>query len=627
MNDSISLLIADDKFIRRPQTKSLNLVSVYPSASDDSAYQCSYEELLNRAILQSAFYKDMLPVLISALNNYTKISDSTLEIIFRPILVHLTSLYIDRAIRVAHRVDQYHLDKLGFVKVISMNRFDGFDQLRGIEASSWQFNQSLIARIAEALGVKEEYEMSSAEFSEPIERPNQKNLLFNPEPKNLMRKTIQRIEVCYLNWIRKIPSPFAICSSAGFPGEDYWLTKAGFYGPFGIFNLQKRFKWADVEQKHVMRDALKTELLRLFAIPISDLLLNVSNGRISLLKRNELGKSFASYFVDYIPLRYLEGLDLNFKFALQDRLNKSNNLIVGADLMTDSTIFFRAAANELGGKSIGYQHGGHYGYIEGHSAFAELEYSLDKMITWGWSDFDAGLPSTEVICLPSPRLSCAPIGSSISLHSSNNAKKNILFMPNFMRRFSPVGTCGQTRPDFNNQILSSQKRLIEFLAKSDLSVDLKPMHDRIIDLFPDHFAELEDISKDHYHLLESRQKGLSRDLVQNYQLLLWDQIGTGTLDCFVQQIPCMIYWERMYSRELSSVKSTIAGLEKVGVVHASLPGLVKEILIMLDDPLAWMNDENRIKAIDCFCYNFSRKDKNLPVLWRRAFKELHKSTN
>jgi hypothetical protein len=198
-------------------------------------------------------------------------------------------------------------------------------------------------------------------------------------------------------------------------------------------------------------------------------------------------------------------------------------------------------------------------------------------------------------------------------------------MTNFLRRFSYISTCGATRVDFNNEILSSQKRLIKGLADAAIRVDHKPYSQGVVDLASDHFAELDKLGGKNYCLLESKQKGLSSDLIGNYEMILWDQIGTGALDCFVSKIPTMVYWDRIYSRESKFARPIISELERVGVVHSSQDSLINETIQMLKDPCDWMRDRDRQSAVNTFCDRFARTDKNWPTLWRRTLCELDKS--
>jgi putative transferase (TIGR04331 family) len=160
------------------------------------------------------------------------------------------------------------------------------------------------------------------------------------------------------------------------------------------------------------------------------------------------------------------------------------------------------------------------------------------------------------------------------------------------------------------------------LAVARIYVDHKPYSQGSVDFLHEYYADLARIGGPYYQLLISRQKGLSPALLKDYRAVLWDQIGTGTLDCFVTRIPTMIYWERIYSRESAQARPLIAELENVGVVHASSDSLVREMSHMLADPHAWMQDKRRQAAIAQFCNLFARTDRRWPALWRKALREL-----
>ncbi len=195
-------------------------------------------------------------------------------------------------------------------------------------------------------------------------------------------------------------------------------------------------------------------------------------------------------------------------------------------------------------------------------------------------------------------------------------------MTNLLRSFAHISTCGQARCDFLDETLGSHERLVKGLVEAGIRLDHKPYSQGTVDLVPTHFAELARLGGEHYRLLASTQKGLSPSLISDYRLVLWDQIGTGTLDCFVSGIPTIVYWERIYSRESSQARPLIAALESVGVVHSSVDSLVSEVGHLLADPHAWMQDERRQAAIGQFCHRFARTDRRWPALWRQGLRAL-----
>jgi hypothetical protein len=622
MANNSRLLVADQVFLRTSDGALHHLVSVFPGASGDGAYRASYEELQKRGALQSAFYERMLPELVRIASSLAPAAVPALGTLLRPVLVTLTSLFIDRSIRIAHRLYQAPEIETKVAKVQPMHEFERLDRLSNLTSFNWHFNQAMIERIAGVLGVEAAIFLELEKYPEFPAPTAQRNLITGAPPEQGVRRFMSKMANRLLTHLRQTPSLFSRYTSLGFSGDDYFLTKKGFYGPIGLFELENKFHWAEVTRDPGLRSKLLAGLQVSFPDAVAELLFTASGGELPREACDRLGESFPAFFADYAPLNFLEGLEPNLAAAHKNRNERKARHLIGADMVTDEAYFLAAATKILGGQVVGVQHGGHYGYIEEMSLMAEFEYALyDTMITWGWTAFDAGLPVSKALPLPSPRLSSKPIKSSFTttnLAVASLTGRHALLMTNLLRRFAHISTCGQARVDFLEETLASQQRLVKGLAKAGIRVDHKPYSQGAVDFASEHFAELTRLGGEGYRLLESTQKGLSPALLKDYRVVLWDQIGTGTLDCFVCNIPTMIYWERIYSRESEDARPLIAELESVGVVHFSTDSLVRELSHMLADPCAWMQDERRQSAIARFCNRFARTDRRWPALWRQA---------
>ena len=94
-------------------------------------------------------------------------------------------------------------------------------------------------------------------------------------------------------------------------------------------------------------------------------------------------------------------------------------------------------------------------------------------------------------------------------------------------------------------------------------------------------------------------------LIKKCKILLWDQIGSGTVEAFACEIPSIIFWKRIYSQEAVWAHSQIKNLENVGIIHTDTTSLIKEIKKFQINPLNWMNNEKRKKAIVDFNNNYA----------------------
>ena len=620
------LLVADKNFLRKSNefAPHYDLINVFPSIYVDGAHRSTYKELSHRGTLQSLFYKKRLPEIVDFISSITNVPRPALQILIRPLLVTLLSLFVDRSIRISHRLYQFPQKNIKVLKVLPVHEFDRLDQFRSLSVQNWQFNQAIIQQIAQSLGVESEIYLRQDEYPEyPFVTP-QKNLIVGPPQIEGWASHLARLKNYLLTKYQRIPSYVSCYTSLGFAEDDYWLTKKNFYGPIGIFSLQDNFVLENVGLNHELRHKLKVGLNTFIPNAIKELLFEISAGALHMETCERLGAFFPKFFTDYVPLHFFEGLKPNLDRALSDGKGKKSPHIIGADIASDESYFLAAATKLLGGRIIGVQHGGHYGYIEKLTAQAEFEYALyDRMVTWGWKEFEKDLPKTRVLSLPSPSLSSRKIKNKHKLlEYFVPPKSDVLFMTNVLRRFAGLTTCGSTRVDFTGAILDSHALLLKSLFKADIRVDHKPYSQNDVNLIPEHFANLARLGGDYYRLLESKQKGLSHSLIKDYRVILWDQIGTGALECFVSRIPTIIHWERIYSRETAQARPLIAELESVGVVHSSATSLAREMSHLLVDPSSWMQDERRQAAIARFCNSFARVDRRWPALWRKALLSL-----
>jgi len=99
--------------------------------------------------------------------------------------------------------------------------------------------------------------------------------------------------------------------------------------------------------------------------------------------------------------------------------------------------------------------------------------------------------------------------------------------------------------------------------------------------------------------------------------VLWDQPGTGFLECLSSNIPTMVYWPRIYSQEEVWLKPLFMELEHMGIVHRDIDSLVEEMHLFKLSPAAWMNDIERVSLVNRFCREFAWTSSKWPKYWRR----------
>ena len=154
------------------------------------------------------------------------------------------------------------------------------------------------------------------------------------------------------------------------------------------------------------------------------------------------------------------------------------------------------------------------------------------------------------------------------------------------------------------------------IKDAGLTISHKPYSMKFVDLYPTHYSRLEIAGGSCYRLLKSTHKGLTIKLIKTCRILLYDQIGSGTLEAFTSEVPTIVYWKRIYSREAPWAKKLVADLEQYGVVHSEPATLAQEIKTYLADPEVWMNNYGRKQAIKAFCQNFALTDPRWYDKWK-----------
>jgi hypothetical protein len=614
------LFVADTAFINSATIKQHNLLSVFPMEERDGAYRASLDNLLERSKLQSAYYDTLLSKLIPVFGPNMLAAGSESQHFVRPVMVTVTSLFVDRCIRVLHRIRQQQGRNIAVVKVEPMGDIQWLCEIN----QSWRLNQEIIQRIMHALSFEKVHVFDLENYPEYPNEQKQRNLLFRPQQSGISGIVI-KILSRYYNLLRRIPSGKARFHNFGFGADNYYLSRRGLLGPLGIIQKPLKIELEPTVKSTKLRDNLLAEIVEIIR-PHFELLLSQLDPCIQRHELSPLSKAYAHIFIDWFPIVFLEGLSQNIK-KITAFSNTANILgIIGHDAVSDVGYLTGVSARLAGKTVIGVQHGGHYGYIEDMSIAGQFEYSFyDKMITWGWTHIDSHLPQCETIPLPSPKLSEQPLKANylrsvkrLSVHASD-----ILFLSNLFHRFPHVSTCGQARVDFIDEITSAQEDLVRTIKDAQLTMDHKPYSLRDVDLYPEHYRCLEAAGGANYRLLKSKQKGLSVDLIKTCRIVLWDQIGSGTLECFTSDIPTIVYWKRIYSRDAPWARGLIADLERCGVIHTDAGKLAQEIKTYLADPEGWMTDKARKEAIQAFSQKFSLTDTRWYESWKHQLFQLY----
>jgi putative transferase (TIGR04331 family) len=250
----------------------------------------------------------------------------------------------------------------------------------------------------------------------------------------------------------------------------------------------------------------------------------------------------------------------------------------------------------------------------------ELEYAdVDEFVSWGWSQLPdhPALNGIAVNDLPSPWLSERKRYWA-GLNSGGEREYDFLLMPNMVKRFpaAPHGA-STSRIDLVEELACSLKDLVRKVTEKGLRILHKPYNPTTVKVMAKTMKELESIGGNKYSCFQQLDKGLTYELLQQCHVVLWDQPGTGFLECISSNIPTMVYWPRIYSQEEEWAKPIFLELEQQGIIHRNTDSLIEEMLRFKKSSLLWMNDPRRLSLINRFCREFAWASEGWPEYWRQ----------
>ena len=559
----------------------------------------------------------MLPEIAAVFSEIGPLTGKEMELVVRSELVKVTSLFLDRYLRVTHRLRQLDGD-VAVVDVAAIGDVHWSSQTGNMSNTSWQFNQEIIRRLAVSLGHIAVPIFSVDAYPEYPPQQHVPNMQFL-SPRNKWAGLIQRLEGRIHSMLGRLPNPKAQILSTGLAYEEHYVNCSGLYGPLGTL---RRSGPAPCLQSGARNPQLRENLrerLHLAARAQMLALLERIDPSLDQAIGDSLHDAWLDMLVDWYPTSLLEGLRDNLARVQASLDLERVSAIIGGELTSDVGILQCLAARLAGKEVIGVQHtAGHYGYIEDLSVVAHPEFFLyDTLVTFGWYRIDEHLPQCMKKSLPCPKLSEKPLASEYLPNECGwpEKRRDILFLSNNFHRFPHVSTCGSARVDFIDDIADSQQEMVRAITKAGLTIDHKPYSERYLDLYPGHYRQLKEVGGLNYRTIAVTQKGLTVELIKTCRIVLWDQIGSGAMECLTAGVPTMIFWQRIYSREVAWAKALIDELESCGIVHTQPDKLAAEIKNYLADPKSWMTDRRRVRAVEAFCRQFAWTEPDWREYW------------
>ena len=269
----------------------------------------------------------------------------------------------------------------------------------------------------------------------------------------------------------------------------------------------------------------------------------LSDNGFSDKQKQVITKLYFDFFRTSCPSQFLEGLQKNYQ-AAQKALTpfKVRAMLYSGANGTRST-FVIGAAKSMGFKIISEQHGGYYGYIEDFSTAMEVEYpECDQFLTWGWLKLPKHPAITQLQThqLPSPWLSARKFYWK-DLMIGGPKPYDILWFPSKMKLFTgaPQGA-SSIRRDVIDEFSISMIDLVTNAAKLKIKVFCKPYNPVTVYLMASTFKTMSEVGGEFFVCADRYDKGLTYELLNKCQLVLWDQPGTGFLECVSAGIPTLI---------------------------------------------------------------------------------------
>lgn len=579
--------------------------ALFPNESGGGV-KIAQEEMLQLSLFYSRLYTIYISRLSVRLAGQFDITESAASILARRALVPLIHCFMDRLVRIGKAIECAP----GQLAVPRQELFPILDTIEAFEeyaVANPAFNQSMIWFVGRVWQLPE----SDPVHEQPPFTPQVglKNNLFRLYPRT-HRRLFRKVWLKFLSLLPR--SRFPTLSMVNATGA---LFEHGFYSEY-LGDIDLNWPLEEICSDGQLRENLFSDDF-IENIELNDFLIKFGLGLQEQERALLLLKEFMQF---YYPASLLEAIPQNMGHALQALQPFKKNVLISSSGRGTRSSYVVAAARQTGLSIVDCQHGGHYGYIEDMSPFLELEYpGVDQFVSWGWSRLPDRpvFKELSVIDLPSPWLSERKRFWA-GLKIGGERDYDFLLMPNMVKRFpaAPHGA-STSRIDLIHEFAVSLKHLVRKATENGIRILHKPYNPTTVRLLTKTMRELEAIGGARYCCLQELHKGLTHELVQRCHVVLWDQPGTGFLECLSSNIPTMVYWPRTYSQEEAWVNPIFLELEHLGIIHRDVDSLLEELQRFKKSPHSWMNHPERVSLISCFCREFAWTSDEWPEHWRR----------
>jgi hypothetical protein len=591
-------------------------LSVFPTERH-RGFRFTQQELIELSARYSQIYLALIEGLASRTSARFGLGHDAARMLAREAVPTVVHVILDRLLRVTGTLAT--LNESIFVATGSTTLPPArTEQLRRDAAHSAEFNQWLVGRLASAWPL-ETTNRSVRTPELPIVRHQNNNFTGRSLAMRLWRRSLNLAADLAGRFDDRARGSIPVLSLA-YPTP--WLQDRGLYWFGGFRDMTGQVSFDDIAPDPELRRSLLGAALD-ESWPTFENFIEWARRRWPI--PSNVASLIRELILDLFPTHLLEGIPVHLpKVAAALRPFKGRGLII-ADVATVEVAYFLAAAREEGVEPIGCQQGGHYGYEDDFVSGVEMEYPFfDRFITWGWTRFpDATAKAGLVpVPLPSPWLAVRrrqwnrQLGS-LSQRVGGSKPFDLLLMPNKIYPYPPAPSgAAVSRIDHIQPFAALLRSLISGAAKRSLRVFCKSYDAVTIQLLGGTFADLEQLYPEAFHRPREVHKGLTRELLAKCHLVLWDQPGTGFLECATSGIPTIVLWPRLYNQEVPWAQEVFRELETTNVVCRDVDRLLDEVVRFKDAPLEWMQEPRRKMAIERFLAEYGRSESNWPAMWR-----------
>lgn len=591
-------------------------VSLFPTERSPMG-GLSQDELFRLSPAYSQLYRRLIDRIVPVAADHTGLPERAVRIAIRNGVVVPTHFFLDRALRLDRFISAHPRASLLVPAAPGPACLDRHETFRDATAISLDLNRQMLATVGSAVGLP--CVDRPVDVPKPsAQRASFRNNNYGQRPATQARRAASRL-------IARAARAVSPSAEGRYPVLELGLSLgalegAGFYGPGGFVEVAGRGSFPQAPRSAALRSAQLEPTIRASEADVAEFLTfaGVAQERIK-----PTVDAFATYLTHALPPDLFEGFQSHVATASEVLAPFRGPTMIYMHAVNVEGISLLAAARVRNFRLVALQHGGHEGYEGDFVQPMEMDYPHgDALVSWGWTGmptYDPARRGAPVIPLPSPFLSERARWPSRTGH---RATHDLLFLPNKIYPWPSAAPTGASvsRMDQVGSYANLLCTLVGSAAERGISILHKPFNAETLSLIPDTIAALPDLGKGRYDLWEGNEKGLSAELLARARIILWDQPGTGFLECIARRIPTLVLWPRNYNRETDAARRLFEDLERVGVVARDVPSLLDQAASARQDASRWFNDPERQRALQTFARMYGWSDRGWAAPWRALVK-------